>query len=71
VKACCFGHGNESCDIAADFDPLEHIKHELRDIEVAIADLKEQSAFPGTQYPTSDGFSGGARRPSDLIGEWP
>jgi hypothetical protein len=33
--------------VHAGFDPLEHIKRELSDIEVAIADLKEQSAFPG------------------------
>jgi hypothetical protein len=52
----------------AGFDPLEHIKRELADIEVNIADLKEQSAFPAAAQRYAKGMLRQlGRRRADLL----
>jgi hypothetical protein len=50
------------------FDPLDHIERELSEIEVTIADLKEQADFPGeAQKYAKDMLRQLIRRRADLI----
>ena len=50
------------------FDPLNHIKRELSEIEVTIAHLKEQAVFPGVaQKYANDMLRQLIRRRADLI----
>ena len=40
------------------FDPLDNLKRELSEIEVTIADLKEQAVFPGVAQKYANSSSG-------------
>ena len=52
----------------AGFDPLEQIKRELREIDVTMADLKEQSTAPGeTEKYAKRMLRQLARRRADLL----
>lgn len=48
--------------VHAGFDPLEHIKRELSEIEVTITGLKEQSAFAGVAQKYAEGMLQQLRR---------